>query len=246
MKYIENLSSLTKTKKTFQPFSLIVIVFTVLLMGGCVSPHGAVESKKQKHITYRLQAGINKGGMTENTSMEVVPGAGPDAFSGATRMGVNAGARAALPLNRFSVETGLDYMLNFQSFTWSDPVNNFSGSRDFAVNQFMWPLTLNLHLFRKNHPEGLIQLKIGHVLQYNGISIRKENGNLPDFSLSKFSNGATLGITYMPFKLGNGARMGIFTELYRGNQIYEDHYNQVEFETPGSSFYKFGIVYQLR
>jgi len=137
-------------------------------------------------------------------------------------------------------------MHNQQTFTWNDPILNFNGSQQFSTNQFMLPTTLNMGLFRKNDPQGLIRLKVGHVLQYNMIIAGQKTGTIPDYFINRFSNGLTFGISVMPLKFGNGSGAGLFMEGYRGSQIYIDPYNRKDFEMPGSSFIKVGIIYELQ
>jgi hypothetical protein len=224
----------------------IIIAVSILTLGGCISKKSLNDDDKRNPFNFSFQAGINKGGMVENTDMGLVQGAGIDAFSGATRTGFNAGARVSYPIKRLAIETGLDYMNNGQTFTWNDPVNGYIGSRGFSTHQLLIPTTLNLGLFRQTHPDGLLTLKLGHMMQYNMISVNSEKGNIPEYSINRWSNGLTLGIASTPFRLKNGARAGLFLEVYRGSRIYEDHYNQPSFEIPGSSCFKFGILYKLR
>lgn len=61
-----------------------------------------------------------------------------------------------------------------------------------------------------------------------------------------FFIGGLLGISAYPVRFGNGSKLGIYIDVYRGSQIYEDYYNQKVFETPGSSFVKGGIWYRFK
>ncbi len=49
-------------------------------------------------------------------------------------------------------------------------------------------------------------------------------------------SGATLCFSTTPFRLNNGARLGLFVDGYRGTRGYEDFYNRAEFEIPGTSY----------
>jgi hypothetical protein len=220
---------------------------TILLVfcGACSTPKATTDVERTNKFTYSLQAGFNKGGMTENTNMADIPGAGIDAFSGATRSGFNAGARVSYPIKSFALEAGLDFMNNGQTFTWNDPISGYAGSRDFSTNQLMIPTTINIGVFKKSYKDGLVQFKLGHLLQYNLVSVKNESGLLPDYAIKKWSNGFTFGIATTPFQLSNGARLGLFLEAYRGSQIFEDQYNLSSFEMPGSSFAKFGVIYKF-
>jgi hypothetical protein len=199
----------------------------------------------EKKTTLSLQMGSNMGGITENTDMSMVPGvkvpaeATVDAFTGATYPGFNAGVHINHRFKRNQVETGLDYMYNYQKFNYIDAGNKYIGLRELHVSQFMVPVTYNF-VFQK---VGL-QLKVGLLGQVNLVS-GKGTGILPDYSVLPFSAGPTLGISFLPFHFRNGDKLGIYCDIYRGSQIYKDFYNQPEFEIPGSSFVKFGFKYQL-
>jgi hypothetical protein len=215
-----------------------------LTVMGC-STSNVTSTQTKWTPTYRMQAGLNKGGITENTDLTVVPNAQVDAYSGATKTGMNMGARVILPVKRNAFETGVDYMFNSQTFTYRDAANGFSGTRKLGVSQIMVPVTYSIGLFRKNHAEGLFQLKVGYMAQLNLFSVSNGNGNLPSFSTKPFSNGAIVGLSATPLRLSNGAKLGFYIEGYRGSRAYEDFYNRREFEMPGTSFVKYGVIYQF-
>jgi hypothetical protein len=223
---------------------ITAVVISVFLLMGCVSQQTIKDNKKWSAI-YRIQAGTNKGGIVENTDMTVVGNAGIDAFTGATRKGVNASGKVMLPLKWNFVETGIDLMHNSQTFAYNDAANGFIGERKLGVTQFMLPITYSIGFFRENHPEGLFQVKFGYCAQLNLLSISDGYGNMPGYSTNSFSNGATFGFSTTPFRLNNGARLGLFADAYRGTRLYEDFYNRTGFEIPGTSFIKYGIIYQF-
>lgn len=218
-------------------FYMLPAILTFLFFASCVVT---------KDLKYSVQGGINKGGIIENTDLSILPGepVDVDAFTGATQTGFNAGMRATKTLGRTQLESGIDYMLNNQSFNYNDPVNDFNGKRDLAVSQFIVPLTWNILFLKNALPRQELKLKIGVAGQYNILSVN-DNGKLPDYSVNPFSAGATLGIAVYPVQLSSGSKIGVFAEGYRGTRIYEDFYNQQGFEMPGSSFAKFGISFQF-
>lgn len=220
------------------------IIFVCFILMGCASQQGMQNDKKWSPI-YRLQVGTNKGGIVENTDMTVVGNAGLDAFTGATRRGMNASGKVLLPIRGNFVETGIDLMYNSQTFTYNDVANDFMGERKLGVTQIMVPLTYSIGILRQNHPEGLFQIKLGYVAQFNLFSVSDGIGNIPDYNTNSFSNGATLGLSITPFRLNSGAKLGFFMDGYRGTRVYEDFYNRSEFEIPGTSFLKYGIIYQF-
>ena len=222
-----------------------------ILMSLCLFAINSCSTSRQtntdRSLKFSIQAGTNKGGITENTDMTVVAGAETtvDAFSGATNYGINTGIHISKPLKYNKVEGGIDYMYNLQTFTYNDATNNYSGVRELKVSQIMIPLTYNFFLFRNLLPEADIQLKLGYAGQLNFVS-ESGTGTLPDYSVKPWSNGATFGISAFPVQFKNGSKLGFYFDAYRGTQVYEDFYNQKSFEMPGSSFMKFGFKYQLR
>ncbi len=220
-------------------------VLSIVLVGLTFSCSTIEKAPSEKKTILSIQMGSNIGGITENTDMGVVPGvqvpaeASVDAFSGATHPGFNAGVHVARSLKKNQLETGLDYMYNYQKFNYIDAGNHYIGVRDLHVSQFMIPFTYNF-----TFPRAGLHIKAGFLGQFNLVSA-KGTGILPDYSINPFSGGATCGVSYLPFHFGNGDKLGIYCDIYRGSQIYKDFYNQPEYEMPGSSFVKFGIKYQL-
>lgn len=215
-----------------------------LIAAGC-STQSVTSEQAEWKPTYRVQLGTNKGGVVENTDLTVIPNTEVDAYSGATSSGINASAKVILPLKRNAIETGVDLMYNKQTFSYADATNSFNGERKLDVYQFMVPITYSIGVLKKNNSEGLFQIKLGYVAQLNSINVSNIEGNLPQYSTSLFSNGATIGISSTPFKLSNGAKIGFYLDGYRGSQVYEDFYNRTDFEMPGTAFVKYGIIYQF-
>ena len=195
----------------FLPKGIIVVLFFSL---GC-STSSNLESS-DKVINYRLHAGISTGGVVENTDMTVVENAAVDAFSGATKKGINLGGRVSVPLKWNYIETGIDYTLNSQKFTYNDLINNYVGSRNLNVSQFTIPVTYRIGLFRKKHPEGLFQIKIGYAAQLCFIGIDNESGTIPEATTSWFANGAIFGLSTTPFQIEGRGKIGFYVEGYRG------------------------------
>lgn len=218
-----------------------LLPFFLLIIAGCT---GIKQSGTPLKPYWRFEAGLNSGGIVEKNDFTELPEVEPDAYSGATRTGYNAGVHCVIPLLNHGIKTGIVYMYNPQTFTYQDNINGFSGERKLSTSQIMMPLTLNFSLFRQKAPEGLIHLKLGYALQFNMVGI-SSNGTLPDYSLNRWSNGFTLGITAIPFRFQDGSRLGFYIDGYRGTQIYEDFYNQESFDMPGTSFIKYGVIYQL-
>jgi hypothetical protein len=221
----------------------------LLLVAGACAPLSRFESRSKTSIS--IYAGANVGGITENTDMTVVPGAEAppeaivDAFSGATHTGVHAGVHVARRLGRMELETGLDYMYNYQSFNYIDAGNFYIGQRNLDVSQLMIPVTLNIPLLYSLLPSSDLRLKIGYLGQVNLVTVAN-TGILPDYSVNGWSGGLTAGLAAYPVHFGNGSKLGFYLDAYRGSQIYEDYYNQAGFEMPGSSFIKMGITYKFK
>ncbi|MFO8021132.1 MAG: hypothetical protein R6U65_01605 [Perlabentimonas sp.] len=220
------------------------ILAAFLLLMGCSTPLSTI-NKAERKPKYRMQLGLNKGGVVENTDLSVIPNAQVDAYSGATTKGANASAKMLVPLGRNAVETGIELMHNGQTFSYNDEANGFYGKRKLGVSQLMIPVTYSLGVFKKNNAEGLFQVKVGYMLQLNILSVSDANGTLPNYSTNAFSNGATFGISTTPFRLNNGTKIGFYIDGYRGTQAYQDFYNRTDFEMPGTAFVKYGIIYQF-
>ena len=219
----------------------IVFGISILLLAGCtVSKLG-----ETLHPYYRVQAGLNKGGITENTDFSKTTDIQPDAFSGATKTGFNASGHVVLPLKRNAIETGVDYMYNNQTFRINDISNGYNGSRKIGTSQVMLPITYNFNLFKKSNPLGSLQLKVGYLMQFNMFSVSNNGSSLTDYTTKGFSSGLTVGISLTPFQFENGNRLGFYFDGYRGTKIYDDFYNSSVYEMPGSSFMKFGVIYQF-
>jgi len=226
-----------------QKITTTILVGFIFLMG-CSTPLSTT-NKAERKPKYRMQLGVNKGGIVENTDLSVIPNAHVDAYSGATSKGVNASAKMLVPLRRNAVETGIELMHNGQTFFYNDDVNGFYGERELGVTQLMVPVTYSLGVFKKNNAEGLFQVKVGYMLQLNILSVSNENGTIPRYSTNAFSNGVTFGASITPFRLNNGAKIGFYIDGYRGTQVYQDFYNRPEFDMPGTAFVKYGIIYQF-
>ena len=222
----------------------ILIISLLALSFGC-----SITEKAPRGLKYSIQAGLNKGGVTENTDLSIIPNkqysdVTVDAYTGATRTGANAGIHVNAPLRFGEIESGIDYMYNHHIFSYYDQGNLYWGERKIDVNQIMVPLTYNFQLFTKLLPKSEIQLKLGYQGQLNLIST-SETGILPGYSINKWSNGATAGLSFYPMRFKTGSKIGFYLDAYRGSRIYTDYYNQEGFEVPGSSFVKFGVRYQF-
>lgn len=220
----------------------LIYFLLITIFAGCA----IVGNKEKLQPFYSFQAGLNKGGITENTDFKKTPNIQPDAFSGATKTGYNAGIHIVMPLIKNSIESGIDYMYNNQIFNYNDIANNYVGKREFHVSQLMIPLTYNIGLFRKIQPYGLFRIKFGGVIQGNIFSVKNYSNTLTNYSLKKYSAGLTFGISAIPIKLKNGACLGFYFDGYRGTKVYDDFYNNSIYEMPATSYLKFGIIYQFK
>lgn len=223
-----------------------ISVLLSLLLSGCAITKDGVTEKQTNKTKILVQAGITHGGIVENTDMKKIPGTEVDAFSGATKAGINAGVHAKIPIGSNAAETGIDYMLYNQEFTYNDGVNNYNGSKQIFTSQVAVPLTFNFSLLKRNHADKEFQFKIGYLANINFLSYSNEKGTLPEYSDTPFAHGFTLGLSTTPVLFENGNKLGLFLDMYRGSQIYEDFYNQESFEMPGSSFFKIGVAYQFQ
>lgn len=224
--------------------SIPFLFLTGALLLSCKSS-SITEDERLKELKFRVTAGLNKGGVTENTDFDKTPEIPIDAFSGATKTGFSFGAHAVKPMGRNAIEGGLDYMYNNQTFTYNDAANGNIGNRKIGVSQFMIPLTYNIDLFRKNSQKGLFQFKVGLLGQFNLLNVKNSGISIPPYSYNNYSFGFTMGVATNPFKIKNGAELGFYIDGYRGTKIFNDYYNRSIYEMPGSSFMRLGIIYQF-
>lgn len=224
----------------------ISLAFTLIVLNACSITQKNAANKK---LIYNLQGGLNVGGIVDNTDLSKVPNhtdnSNVDAYSGATKLGLHAGMHIKLPLKINQLESGVDIMYNDQTFTYNDLANNYIGSRDVITTQLMIPFTYNVNFLTNSLPKADLQFKLGLVGQAN-FAYLEHSGNIPDYSVNRFSGGFTFGFSGFLFKLKNEKSLGWYCDVYRGSQIYEDFYNQVNFEMPGSSYVKFGISCQFK
>jgi hypothetical protein len=217
--------------------------FSLLLIACSPVKHAEKTTRKPEISVY---AGVNKGGITENTDLEQMENTSVDAYSGATQPGINAGTTVQLPVLKNQIETGLTLMWNPKKMRYNDAQRNYYGTRAINLYQLMVPITYNLGIFRSKYPHGLLQLKVGYLMQFNFASANNTGLQLPDYTINTYSGGAIFGLATTPFRLPNGNSVGLFIDVYRGSQIYKDVYNKSTFEEPGSSFFKAGIVYRFK
>lgn len=225
------------------------MIFAILFL--CASC--TVQQSDQAHAwkpRFEVIAGVNSGGIVENTNMEEV-GSEPDAFTGATTKsgataGFNVGGHVLLPVWSQALLTGVELMHNNQEFFYNDAQMGYYGLRKIGTTQVMVPLCFQAGFFRKQQTDGLLKLKIGYVSQFNLVDVTDDGADLPTYSHNSYSGGLTLGISLTPFRFHNGTRLGFYVDGYRGTQIYEDYYNQPGFKIPGSSFMRGGLVFQFK
>lgn len=224
----------------------LIQLFVLVLLTGCV---GSSKFPKQEGEVwkprYQMQAGLNHGGITENNDFTLTPEVQPDGFSGATRMGTNVGVHMQLPIRKNALELGLDYMYSGQTFTYNDPLRAYFGTRELANSQILLPFTYNIGLFRKSYYQSWLSLKLGYVFMYNLVGVQ-DKGQLPEYSINYFARGISVGLQSTPYRLSNGASLGLFVDVYRGGKVYDDFYNREIYKMPGSSYAKFGLVYQFK
>lgn len=243
----------TKSVKMKVKLKLILLVVICLILVACsISKNNVEESNWKPKI--QVQAGINHGDIIDNTDMSELENtdaaaSGPvdtevDAFSGATKIGANIGMHVLFPVRKNNIETGIDYMLSNQTLNYNSDILGYQGSRKINTSQFIIPVTYNFSCFTKKYDDGLFQIKLGYLMQLNMFAV-SNSGTLPDYSTTGFSCGPVFGISTTALKLSNGSSLGLYFDVYRGSQIYEDLYNQKDFEMPGSSFFKAGVIYRF-
>ncbi|MBK9292645.1 MAG: hypothetical protein IPM52_13625 [Bacteroidetes bacterium] len=188
-------------------------------------------------------AGINLGGMTENTDMSALDKQA-DAYTGATRAGFHAGLRAAQSLGPVEFETGAELMNNRQHFTYHDADWGYEGRRDISLNQLNIPFTIGFPVLPGLLPQAGLRISAGYLLQFNHLHA-VEHGLLPDYSINKRSSGATLSFQGNLLNENGKPRIGLYGSLYRGSRVFTDPYNPTDAEMPGTSFGAIGLRFYL-
>jgi hypothetical protein len=217
----------------------------ILLMVISVSMSCSVSEKTQtdnKH-DFKIYAGYSKGGIIENTKMEEVENAAPDAFTGATYFGMNAGVHYEYNLKRNSLETGIDAIINNQKFTYNDAVNQYVGNRKIISTQVRVPITYNFTVFQYKNLDHLLQLKLGLSPAYILYSVDESGTSLPDYSLKHFTIGPIFGITLIPVTFKNQAKLGVSFDVTRSGKVYDDFYQKGKM--PGLSYRTLSILYSF-
>lgn len=190
----------------------------------------------------KIHAGINHGGIIENTDLSLIDNAPVDAYSGATSVGFSAGARYSFPLGKHGIQSGLDVLGNRNSISYSDDMNGYEGSRELFTTQVRIPLQYSFHLIKNDQGNPLIKLNLGLSGGLVFCSEIKSEGTLPEYDVKHFSLGPALGFEIHPLQLNNGSSLGFSFELSRSfQQIYTDFYQQGDM--PGLSYLRVGLIY---
>ncbi len=213
----------------------------ILLISSC---SGSQELKKPGP-SWKMVAGGTHGGIIENTDLDLIQPISPDAFSGATRVGVQAGVHYEYPLRRISLEAGMDYFVNSQVFTYQDDFPRFYGTRNLVTSQIRFPLAVNFRFFKRVQEDGLLQIRLGLSTGLVFYGLKDHGEQLPSYTSYLFSMGPLLGADLFPFHFESGSALGFSFELSRSFQKAYDDYYQVG-EMPGASYLKFGLVYRLK
>ncbi|PLW99722.1 MAG: hypothetical protein C0593_02530 [Marinilabiliales bacterium] len=184
------------------------------------------------------------GGIVENTDMSLIPSAATDAFSGATSTGLSASLHYEKRIKRNYFVTGIDVMINNQTFTYNDVANRYAGTRDIRVSQFRIPLLYQVGLFRQSIPEGVLKIRAGLSAGYTRFNI-SNSGFLPEtVTTYPFSVGPAIGGSITPWRAANGASLSITGEMWRSfSPGFSDVYNVGE--QSGMSYGKIGLIFHL-
>jgi hypothetical protein len=219
----------------------LFLTSSILLLSGC-SSSGHLEKASP---SFKAYLGASHGGIIENTDLSLLESSPPDAYSGATKVGFNAGIHYEYPLQHISLETGIDGFLNSQTLSYQDDFAGFHGTRDLMVSQLRIPVILNLSFLKKKQENGIIQLRLGLSPGFCFYGVDDHSETLPSYDKHVFTIGPLLGTDIIPLRFENGSELGISLELFRSIQeVYTDYYQLGE--TPGLSYLKFGLVYRFK
>ncbi|NOX87898.1 MAG: hypothetical protein GXO77_02650 [Calditrichaeota bacterium] len=219
----------------------LIIPFFVIISCGSTKNSLVIDTDAS---TVSVLAGVSAGGLVENTSMSGISGSSDiDAITGATNKSYNAGIHYEMNINGHRLETGLDYIGFDQAVEYDMPSFSVNGKRTFRFYQLRVPVTYNLGFFRNSRNFPRFVLKAGFSVGYTFSKSITDYGSLPDYKFTGWDYGPTLGVSFYPIQLSRGYRIGVYLDLYRGSQIYEDAYHRAE-GIGGQSFVKFGLVLQ--
>ncbi len=194
--------------------------------------------------SFRINAGIQKGGIIANTDFTTLENTPPDGFTGANSKGIHAAIHYEYFTSFVSFETGLDLLWNKQTFNYSDIGNNYVGVRQLFTTQFRVPLFVNMRFLKGKNPEGMMKFKLGISPGLSMINQLSAEGSLPDYSTSSFSLGPAMAIELSPFRINEKYNPGLYFGLFRSAQaVYNDFY-QVG-DMPALSYMTFGITWKL-
>ena len=217
----------------------------VLSFSSCISTHkGSLQGYKLAVERKSIEVGVVHGGIVENTDMTLIPASAPDAFSGATSPGFSASLHYERLIKRNYLVTGIDYMMNNQTFTYNDPANRYFGTRDIRVSQFRIPFQFQIGIFRGIMPEGMLKVRAGLSAGYTHFKI-SNSGFLPEtITTYPFSLGPAIGGSFTPWRAANGASISISGEMWRSfSPGFSDIYNVGA--QRGMSYGKIGFVFHL-
>jgi hypothetical protein len=222
---------------------IFITLAGLFVFSSCSSPKKMHKSEPLPSL--RLYAGLQKGGIIENTDMGLIDNAVPDAFTGATRTGFHAGVHYEYYLKNLSFESGLDYIGNKQTFKYADNSNNYYGERNLFTNQFRIPFSLNFRFFHRTNPDGILKLKLGISPGFSIITESASTGDIPEYSTSHFTMGPLFSLELNPFPVDAKFKPGFYFSVFRSAQsVYNDFYQTGEM--PGLSLMSFGISYKIK
>jgi len=221
-----------------------IILLVICLFSACtvVKKGNTVHANKSRfHVM--VHAGIHHGGIIENTDMNLIENVEPDAFTGATNLGINAGTRLSYIFKRIFLETGSGISTSKHTFSYHDALRSINGDRKLMVVQLQCPFNVGFDISKKLG----LSLHAGASVNYNFFTGLEESTGLQNYETIPWSAGMNLGVCFLPEIILQKHLPGLYVEFYRGLQIYKDIYNPaIEEASCGSSSFKLGLLYKIR
>ncbi|MCD4737412.1 MAG: outer membrane beta-barrel protein [Bacteroidales bacterium] len=218
----------------------IRILCISLLAGliGCGVSEKSTSVKDEKKVTvyYSFRGGINQGGFTEDQTL--------DAISGATSMSYGFGVHPEINIRGKTIETGIDILGYNQTINYYDPDKEFVGERKFKYQELRLPITYNFKFLKNLSNCDYIHLKLGVSGGYLINKNTEQIGDIPEYSLKKFSIGPTLGLSFAPIRLSKSFKLGGYIDFYRGSRVYEDYYHNTS-ETGHTTYLMAGLQFKF-
>jgi len=201
----------------------IIIVLSLLIATYSFAFADNIHHSIKNKIYFIL--GISPGsGIVDNDEIDFI--------TGATKVGFKTGGSCELNIakSRHHLETGLTINYQPQTISYNDSGSGFIGKRKMKLVILHLPISYNLHLFHDEYNKPLLITKLISYFTYIPFDGVADEGNVPDYTLEKFSREIAFSITFFPFY----SNWGVNFEGSRGvAKLYQDKYHRFSEQAVG-------------